>query len=389
MSSKQTLVLLHDSFVSQILVDTLRDFNVPTYTEGNLRILLQRQGLDIIGTEQLTPLLAGGDTAVYFNAEDCLQWIEQYGGTGKLLSDIAFFKDKFGFKKAIANAYPDYFIQDLTTDQLDSFRVPVGKDLIVKPSIGFHSVGIRRFSTQPQWDIVKKDIVDEVKRYSKVFDQNVLNTSRFMVEEYLHGEEYACDAYFDANGTPVICSISHHPFADENDTRDLVYYTSAQLMREKLPPLQAFLELVANKRTLKNFPVHFEVRFVNGKVYPIEVNPLRFGGFGLADLPQHAFKSNSYRHFIEGTKPDWDSLLSQSDNRYYAFVVGQTPENFNAKTEGIDVNAYKRTFKEILGYIPTDASKYKFFSTTFTASDKLKDLTKYLTFDFGQLRKNK
>lgn len=381
----QNIVLLHDSFASSLLIDTLEKLEIPIYSEGKLREKLMGKKCTIIGAPQLQSYLKSGTVVPYFNAEDCIKWIEANGGQPELLSNISFFKDKFYFKRAIAEDYPEYFITEVTHDQFDSFQVPVGKKLIIKPSIGFHSVGIRKFSTQAEWDGVKKEVLIEMQKYAKVFDVEVLSDSRFVVEEYLDGEEYACDAYFNEEGRPIILAIYHHPFADQNDTRDLVYYTGTKLMRAMIPQIGDFLGLIAKRRTLKNFPVHFEVRIVNNRVYPIEVNPLRFGGFGLADLPWYAYDSNSFEHFFKHTEPDWENILNKGNKDYYAFVVGQTPQGFNPQTDKINVEAYKKTFSEILNYVPIDASKYRFFSTIYSKSESLSDLTKYLTYDFDKL----
>jgi hypothetical protein len=51
-------------------------------------------------------------------------------------------------------------------------------------------------------------------------------------------EEYVCDAYFDANGAPVVLGIYAHPFLNEDDFRDIVYYTSQEIMRRMLPQIE-------------------------------------------------------------------------------------------------------------------------------------------------------
>ena len=41
----------------------------------------------------------------------------------------------------------------------------------------------------------------------------MLNDSSFLVEEYVEGDEFACDGFWDANGKTVITGIYQHPFA--------------------------------------------------------------------------------------------------------------------------------------------------------------------------------
>jgi hypothetical protein len=103
-------------------------------------------------------------------------------------------------------------------------------------------------------------------------------------------------------------------------------------------------------------------------------------------LSYYAFGINSYEHFFDGNEPDWSKIISKKDTTNYGFVVAQTPSNFNPEKESIDTAPYKKTFKEILEYVPIDASKYKFFSITFTRTKNLKDLTKYIWLDFNQYK---
>ena len=60
-----------------------------------------------------------------------------------------------------------------------------------------------------------------------------------------------------------------------------------------------------------NFPAHVEVRIdSSGKVFPIEINPLRFGGWcTTADLLGIALGYNSYDYFIQNEKPDWERIF--------------------------------------------------------------------------------
>jgi NADPH-dependent curcumin reductase CurA len=48
----------------------------------------------------------------------------------------------------------------------------------------------------------------------KVFPENVLNTSNFIIEEFIRGEEYAIDYYYDNNGA-VLLNVLHHLFSSE------------------------------------------------------------------------------------------------------------------------------------------------------------------------------
>ena len=63
---------------------------------------------------------------------------------------------------------------------------------------------------------------------------------------------------------------------------------------------------------MKNIPVHVEVRLKpDQQIIPIEVNPLRFGGWcTTADLAGMSFGINPYEMFLKQEKPDWEKIFS-------------------------------------------------------------------------------
>jgi 5-formaminoimidazole-4-carboxamide-1-beta-D-ribofuranosyl 5'-monophosphate synthetase len=66
----------------------------------------------------------------------------------------------------------------------------------------------------------KKEHNDKLK---SIFPENVLNTSNFIIEEFIRGEEYAIDYYYDNNGDAVLLNVLHHLFSSGTDTSDRVY----------------------------------------------------------------------------------------------------------------------------------------------------------------------
>jgi hypothetical protein len=69
----------------------------------------------------------------------------------------------------------------------------------------------------------------------KVYSENVLQTS--IIEEFIRGEEYAIDYYYDNNGDAVLLNVLHHPFL-RTDTR--VYSTSKAIIEKYKIDLEYF-----------------------------------------------------------------------------------------------------------------------------------------------------
>lgn len=260
--------------------------------------------------------------------------------------------------------------------------MPRGKRLIVKPAIGFLSLGVRRIDSQAEWQAGIKAILDELDSCKGMFDESVLRDDRFIVEDYIFGEKYACDGYYDRVGRPVIMLICKHLFRDEKDTRDVVYYTDARMMERLLPKVSRFMSKISAKRKFRHFPFHFEFRIIEKEIHAIEINPIRFGGFGLADLSYFAFGVNSYVHFFEQKKPEWSARLENAGMRCYAFVLGRVPPQAKGRTP--DHRAFKASFRNILDYGLIDYQKYPAFCRVLAEGDSPGEFEKYLRLDFSR-----
>ena len=57
-----------------------------------------------------------------------------------------------------------------------------------------------------------------------------MNGNKFIVEQYVDGDEFAMDAYFNQKGEPVILGIFKHLFSSATDVSDRIYYTSKDII---------------------------------------------------------------------------------------------------------------------------------------------------------------
>src|SRR5690606_8555617 len=90
-----------------------------------------------------------------------------------------------------------------------------------------------------------------------MYDNEVIKGESILIEQWVFGEEYAVDSYYDQDGNPVILNIFKHLFKDEYDTSDRIYYTSKQVIHEIYDDILAFMHKFREIVPLKNFPLHF------------------------------------------------------------------------------------------------------------------------------------
>ena len=110
---------------------------------------------------------------------------------------------------------------------------------MIKPSVGFFSIGVHVVKNTADWEIALQEL--NIDRLRSIYPQNVLDTSTFLIEDYIEGEEFAVDCYFNNEGEVVILNILHHLFSSGADTSDRVYTTSKDIILQYTEIFGGFL----------------------------------------------------------------------------------------------------------------------------------------------------
>ncbi|NVO18650.1 MAG: ATP-grasp domain-containing protein [Bacteroidetes bacterium] len=319
------MILLDLPYVSDFLKETITRNSFQTYEPSGARHFIPGREPYILTSEEAVEVIRKDPgTRIYTNSENSIHWIAENLGFTGLPSIIRVFKDKVAFRRLTQDLFPEVFFKEVEFDEIEALHVEaLTFPFVIKPSVGFFSLGVYTVNQLFEWDEIKKRIHDDIQHIRKLYPKEVLDTSKFLVEQYIKGVEYAFDAYFDENGKPVILNILKHLFASGDDVSDRIYVTSKSILLENLPRLTGFLEQLNSLVPMKNFPLHVEVRIdENGRCVPIEVNPLRFGGWcTTADTTWFAYGINSYEYFLNNIKPDWPALLAKKDDSLFSLVV--------------------------------------------------------------------
>lgn len=317
------MFLIDKPFVSDFLIKTIKDNNYKIIATKVAKELIKDDSLAWIAEEEALALLKKNpEISLYSNSENALAWIDQYYGESELSSQLQVLKNKVKFRELIKELFPDFYFKQISIEEIqrlsnDEIRFP----FVIKPAVGFFSIGVHIVENEKDWIKAKSELRPE--KLKSIFPENVLNTSNFIIEEFIRGEEYAIDYYYDNNGDAVLLNVLHHLFSSGTDTSDRVYSTSKAIIEKYKIDLEDFLSKIGKELHLKNFPAHAEVRIdENGKIIPIEVNPLRFGGFcTTADLLGVTLGFNEYKCFCENKKPDWDSIFKGKENKIFSVIV--------------------------------------------------------------------
>ena len=304
---------------------------------------------------------------LYTNSENSIEWIVDNLSFSELPKHINVFKNKALFRDKVREMFADFYYKQLDITELRSFKVEdVKKPFIIKPTVGFLSLGVYTVNTNQDWIKTVEAIEKEMADVKTMFPKEVLDTTKFIVEEYIDGAEYAFDAYFDSEGKPVIVNILKHVFSSSEDVSDRLYLTSKSIINEFKSQFQAFLEEVGDILKIKNIPIHVEVRVNSNGIIPIEVNPMRFAGLCTTDVAYFAYGINPYEYFMERKKPDWESLLKHKDGKIYSVTILDKPKDIDASAiKEFDFEGVLKSFEKPLEAREMDIKKYPIFGYVF------------------------
>lgn len=263
-------------------------------------------------------------TLIYTNSENAIGWISKNLSFTALPEKINLFKDKAKFRELTCSLYPDFFYQKLGLSELSNFSIEhLHTPFIIKPNAGFFSLGVHKVSQPNEWNTVKKQIQADVDQAKHLYPEVVLSTNSFIIEQCIKGDEFAIDAYFNAEDEPVILNILKHLFSSGDDVSDRIYISSKEIIEEHIEQFSGFLHQLGALANIKNFPVHVELRKdVTGSIIPIEINPMRFGGWcTTADMTSFAYGFNPYVYYQKQLKPHWGKILKNKSGKLYSIIV--------------------------------------------------------------------
>lgn len=388
------MILIDKPFVSDFLVKTIKDNRFPVIATDVAKSMITDESLNWISEKDAIELLEKQDNyPLYTNSENSINWIEKHLKTSKLPSQIRLFKNKIAFRELLKDAFPNYYFKGVKLKDLKNLEASKLKfPFIIKPAVGFFSLAVHKVDNISDWEKIIANIDAEIEAFEGMYPKEVVDVTDFIIEEFIEGEEYAFDCYFNKNGEPIVLNIMHHTFSSAKDVSDRVYSTSKEIIEQHKPKIEDFLKIVGKKAQLSNFPMHVEIRIdKNGKLQPIEINPLRFGGWcTTGDISYFAYGINSYEYFISQKVPNWSEILKSREDKKYNLIVLDNNSGIKEKNiESFNYELLLKDFEKPLNLRKVDFKKYAVFGFLFTETTKNSDaetnkiltsnLKKYLT----------
>ena len=372
--AEETLFILEEPSISELLLSTLEN-NQFLVLKNDVAKRFSDRHLNFIEEKDI---IKNNNYKIYSNSENSIDLVLKKFSQTELSRLINICKDKYIFRQNLKSVYPDFYFDKITLDNIDKYSPKIEK-FIIKPSVGFLSMGVHKVNNKDEWNTTKTLIKNEIKDFKKNFPESVLNSSEFIIEEIIEGEEFAVDTYFDNTGKPVILNIFSHPFVSEDDVSDRAYITSKEIIENNFEPFENILLKIGSALNIKDFPIHIEmIKKQNGDIIPVEINPMRFAGWCTTDLAYYAYGINIYEYFCFNKKPDWDKILKDKNDEIYYFAMAETPTNIDKSKIRFNYNTLKTEFSHILDFREINYIEKPLFAMIFGKTKSQNEITKIL-----------
>ena len=358
------MIILEKPYVSDNLCQYLEETQTPVLKNAVSDNLTKNHSFNLLSPKAFSDNIHQGKR-FYTTSEHALNWIYEHISDQNLIRSIQLMKDKFALRRAISPLYPDYFFSEIDIDalhQVDPETLPL--PLVLKPSVGFFSVGVYVIDQAQDFKSALNDIDRTITTQTSLYPDDVVNHQKYILESYIEGDEYAIDFYYDETGQAVILNIMKHDFSSASDVSDRLYYTSQQIIKDNIDFFTATFNDINTELKVRNFPVHAEMRIQDGRAIPIEFNPMRFAGLCNTDIADFAFGIKTYDYFLHNRKPDWTSLLQSPDNHLYAFMILDKPD-MSLSAAHFDYDALCQQFPEHIQLRRIDSEQADIFGFLF------------------------
>ena len=378
-------------YVSDFFKMTVRDNAIPVVGTDIAKELDLYIGTKIISEDRAIEMVRELDNpTIYTTSENSIGWISKHLAFSNLPGKIELFKDKLKFRELTKSIFPNFYFKNVRVENLKKIHFnELPLPFIIKPTVGFFSMGVYKVSNFEEWINTIDSIIAEIDQIKDLYPAEVLDTSSFIIEQCINGEEFAVDAYYNSIGEPVILSILKHTFSSDTDVSDRVYISSKEIIESNLKEFTEFAGKIGSLAGVKKFPVHIEIRRDNdGTLLPIEVNPMRFGGWCTTpDLSFLAYGFNPYLYYYSQKKPNWSEVLKGKEGKLFSIIVLDN-------STGIDVDKitlfnYEKLlskFEKPIELRKIDFQKYHVFGFLFTETreDNFIELKNILDSDLNE-----
>lgn len=323
-------------------------------------------------------------TRLYLPSESAMQVVFERMDDKERLDLFTKIKDKYECRKLLQPIFPEFYFEKIKLEDLPKLDFKGREKLVVKPEKGFFGTGVKTVHQGDDLAKITEEIGEELKKNVEFFADSVLSQHDLLVEECIEGEEYAVDMFYDIQGMPVILNIYSHPIP-QTPYFHVLYYTNKRIFDAYYEMLLKLFERLNLQLKATSLPIHAEFLLTkDNQMVPVELNPLRYGGFGLADLTYYAFSLNPFAAFFDDARPNWNHIWEARERvgNSFGWVLAYNGTGIDVTTYVPNHEKLKQIFPNLLGYHELDYRKNPAFGIAYIKEANEQKLLKLLELEF-------
>ena len=171
------MILLDHPYVSDILRRTVVEGALPVVLTPAARELGFADAPGAISEQAAIDRLRDDPhTRVLSNSENAIGWVAANLGFTDLPAAIDLCKNKLSFRHLLRDLYPDFRYREVRPDELDTLDPDsVGHPFVIKPAVGFFSLGVHVVNRPEQWPAARRALADQLASPSELYPREVLD----------------------------------------------------------------------------------------------------------------------------------------------------------------------------------------------------------------------
>lgn len=349
---------------------------------GAIETLPETEGLELVSesafVENYDGISSSGKICV--TSEASLESILRKMKDGSKKRAIQSLKDKLLFRDLLKTEYPSLTYHHINYDEIA--HISISDKKVMKPVKGCFGTAVKIVDAYSDLHQIARDIKTEISKNASLFSESVLSQSEFIIEDFIEGEEYAVDMFYDSKGIPHIVNIYYHPLPRHEDYLHMIYYTNRKVFETVYDDALTFFQKLNDKLGIKDIALHSEFK-LSQKLIPIEINAMRFGGMGLGNMVYHSLNVNPYLHFINEQSPDWSRIWQEYPHSNFVYFIAYNGSNIDIHAQQPNIDKLEGEFTRILNKTLFDYKKQLAFGV-YTLDESRENIDRLLAIDFNE-----
>lgn len=320
------MVILEKPYVSDGLLEYLRGTGIPVL-KNQFSEQLKPKGKNLNWVSEFDFIGRYHQSKkIYTTSEYALDWVTSVLNDDDLNRQVGLLKDKFAFREACSDLYPDFTFHKLSYAELFTFDISyLQLPLILKTSNVLFNANEYIILDETDWENTLTDIMNRYEVWEEALHDTILWSNTFILESYIEGKKFIVDLYF-RDTEPVIINIFEQSFSPSKSENNKRYITNKEIFDNYLTLFTEYTSHLNQTLGLDNIPVHIELRVNEGKIFPIKISPLRFTRMCLNEISYYITGEHPLHYFFADTSPDYSTIWKGKENKTYCFSIIEKSE---------------------------------------------------------------